>query len=99
MRVTAIALLFILLGACAPIPTLDELQSEALQTGDWSEVERREKIMRVRQARSGPQCPDGATGYCEQSGGDVQCACYSTDVLRSSMARNYSAPILEPAGD
>ena len=98
MRVTAIALLFILLGACAPIPTLDELQDEALQTGDWSEVERRERIIRTRQARNGPQCPDGATGYCEQSGGDVQCGCYGTEALRSSMARNFSSPILQPTG-
>jgi len=99
LRVTAIALLFILLGACAPIPTLDELQSEALQTGDWSEVERRENIIRVRQARTGPQCPDGAIGYCEQSGGDVQCGCYGTEALRSSMAGNYSRVVTEPAGD
>lgn len=99
MRVTVIALLFILMGACAPIPTLDELQDEALQTGDWSEVERRERIMRTRQARMGPECPDGATGYCEQSGGDVQCGCYGTEVLRSSMAGNYNRGVPEPAGD
>ena len=33
----------LILGACTPMPTLQELEDEALITGDWSLVERREE--------------------------------------------------------
>ena len=33
----------LILGACTPMPTLQELEDEALITGDWSLVEAREK--------------------------------------------------------
>ena len=33
----------ILLGSCSDSPTLEELRTEALTTGDWSQVESRER--------------------------------------------------------
>jgi hypothetical protein len=34
--------------ACAPRPTLKELEEEALVTGDWEAVERREDLIKER---------------------------------------------------
>ena len=72
------------LVACAPIPTLDELQAEAAESGDWSKVERREKLLEVKGDQRPPTCPEGFIGYCEVTGYDRHCGCRAagSSVLR-----------------
>jgi hypothetical protein len=41
--------LLLVLFACAPVPTLEELEDEAMLTGDWSKVEAREKRLKYEQ--------------------------------------------------
>lgn len=46
--------LLLILGGCASGPTLEELKQEALITGDWSEVEKKEKMIEQKRLRSLP---------------------------------------------
>ncbi|MEM8815445.1 MAG: hypothetical protein AAGE85_06435 [Pseudomonadota bacterium] len=63
--------------ACAPIKTLDELEAEALQSGDWTLVEQRERLIAKRNARRPPSCPTGQLSYCEKNIGILKCQCLS----------------------
>ncbi len=80
MKPLLIALLCILAG-CAARPTLEELESQAMLTGDWSAVERRERAIERRRQRAGIECPTGMTAYCEVHAGHRQCTCISSDAL------------------
>ena len=81
----------VLLGAClltvgcGHIATLEELENQALITGDWSEVERRERIIARRKARRGPVCPKGYMAYCESMMAGKNCSCISKDTMASLM--------------
>ena len=54
------------------MPTLEELESEATMTGDWSRVEKRERIIRDRLAY------DAAVQYCKEF--DKILLCYKRGV-------------------
>ena len=70
-------LLVLLLVSCAPQATLEELEREALLTGDWSKVEARER----RMARNAPcnRCPSDLIDYHNHWG---HAGCLSRDDLR-----------------
>ena len=74
MKIATVFVLFLLVG-CSVQPTLDELETQAFLTGDWSAVEKRERSIARRIARSGSQCPSGYVSYCENHLGDVDCTC------------------------
>ena len=62
----ALVLLFLVLGmavGCAPYPTMEELETEAMQTGDWSKVESRQRAIERRAERRGPTCPSGYVAF------------------------------------
>ncbi len=61
--------------ACAPMKSLEELEDDALQTGDWSLVEEREALIAKRNARRPLQCPSGQLSLCERSVGRYRCQC------------------------
>ena len=65
----------LILAACVQAKTLEELEAEALQTGDWSLVEEREAVIAKRAARRQSPCPDGAVSYCDKSIGSHRCQC------------------------
>lgn len=67
----------VLLSACATGPTLEELEDQAMLTGNWAEVEKRERSLVARQARQGLQCPDGSISYCKGRYGGMRCTCMS----------------------
>lgn len=71
--------LVLMVAACAPQPTLEELEFRALQTGDWSTVEKRERAMARRAARqaSVPDCAAGQISYCTNQVGERTCHCVS----------------------
>ena len=74
MKISGI-LLLIFLVACSNQPTLDELEAEALQTGDWSAVEERETLLRRTGLISKLDCPDGTMEMCVDDGGKETCRC------------------------
>lgn len=70
-----ILVLIVTLAACASKPTLEELEDEAMISGDWSEVERREEIQKGLRGKSAQRCPDKHTVVCEQLGASESCEC------------------------
>lgn len=86
VKLLLIALLFVLAG-CAAGPTLEQLESQAMLTGDWSAVERRERSIERRRQRAGIQCPSGMTAYCEAYAGHRRCTCISSSALSSVLWR------------
>lgn len=73
-RVVVLAALFAI-GACADTRTLEELEREAMETGDWSAVERREKKLAEQQARREAGCRTTETLVCETLASDSKCYC------------------------
>ncbi len=92
MKTWSILLVSLLLGACATPPTMEELEAQAWQTGDWSAVERREEALARRAARraqnASPACPDGAIQYCEERIGTMECRCVSSRAIRDAFGWN-----------
>ena len=74
MKMLCVLLLCFLAG-CAGRMTLDELENEAIVTGDWSEVEQRERLLERRNKKLGPECPDGSMASCQEIGSSVRCDC------------------------
>ena len=81
MKTIAIFCLGSVLLGCAPVPTLEQLEDAAMLTGDWSQVERRERIIQRREARQALQCPLGYISYCEPRIGREDCVCVGHDAL------------------
>ena len=87
MKIATVLVLFLLVG-CGVQPTLDELETQAFATGDWSAVELRERSIARRAARSGSQCPSGYISYCENQFGSLECAC----LKRNSFSMTLTGP-------
>ena len=87
MKALGLAVLLLLLGGCGTYQTLEELEQQAFQTGDWSEVEKRERILAKRRMRSGSMCAPGTTQYCENWGGTSRCTCVSGSALKDTLDR------------
>ena len=78
-----------LLGGCGSYQTLEELEKQAFLTGDWSAVERRERIIQRRKARSGNICPAGSVAVCEAFAGSSRCSCVESDNVHAILAGRY----------
>ncbi len=87
MKIATVFILFFLVG-CAARPTLDELETQAFATGDWSAVEARERSIARRAARFGNQCPSGYISYCESHYGSTECTC----LRRNSFQMTLTGP-------
>jgi len=87
MKGTGILVLLLMLGGCAAVPTLEELEDQALLTGDWSQVEKRERTIARRQAGEPLDCVEGYVSYCETRIVDTQCRCVSYTVMRDMFRR------------
>ena len=77
MKILALILLP-LLFACAPQMTLEELEDEAMVTGDWSRVEARERKIAQKNAEDYASYLCNSSGllyYCEVSGLERRCSC------------------------
>ena len=77
MKKFAIFLATCLLWACSSYSTLEELVEEAEQTGDWTEVEERERILVKRAERHGTVCSKGEVFMCDEH----RCSCQPTEGL------------------
>lgn len=76
-----------LLAGCGNYPTLEQLEAEALVTGNWSAVDRRESILERRRQRAGPNCPDGYIGFCSDTTIKLHCTCVEADAAFSALNR------------
>ena len=74
------------LAACAPMKSLEDLEAEALRTGDWSLVEEREALIAKRNSRRPMQCPGGAVSLCERTVGLYRCQCVAKGAMTGSLA-------------
>lgn len=81
-----VALSAMLTAGCASMPTLEELEAEALRTGDWTLVEQRERLIAKRNARRPMQCPSGMVSYCERYAGRLDCQCVSRSAFGDVIA-------------
>ncbi len=77
-------ILVLMLGGCAAVPTLEELEDQALLTGDWSQVEKRERTIARRLAGAGepPICASGYISVCQTQIGTTRCGCVSRSAMR-----------------
>ena len=73
----------VMLVGCAPYQTLEELELAALESGDWSAVEQRERLIEKRRARRGTSCGAGRILVCENRGTGGQCFCSSDENVRA----------------
>jgi hypothetical protein len=76
----------IFITGCGSMRPLEQLEQQAFLTGDWSEVEKRERIIARRLARKGMHCPAGQVSFCEKRVGQSRCGCISNDEMRSALA-------------
>ncbi|MCH8865912.1 MAG: hypothetical protein IID58_03585 [Proteobacteria bacterium] len=74
MRPISVLALFFLVG-CTASPTLEELKDTAIVSGDWSEVEKRERSLQRRLTGVAPVCPQGYTRVCIENGSQENCSC------------------------
>ena len=68
-------LVFCVLVGCGGQQTLDELEKEALVSGDWTEVDKRELLIQRRNSKFGQACPERLTRVCIEKGASVVCEC------------------------
>ena len=68
-----------MLIGCADLKTLEELELAALESGDWSAVEKRERALAKRRAREANACPSGYVLVCGSGVGHRRCQCSSHD--------------------
>ena len=85
MKVLLLLGAFFLTG-CMSMPTLEQLEEQALLTGDWTAVEKREKLIAKRARIQGPQCPAGMMAYCEAHFGQKRCGCVSNAEMRALLS-------------
>jgi len=81
MKTLAIAALIFLVG-CAGRPTLEQLESEASISGDWTAVEDRERMNERMRVNVEPDCPEGQYLLCRQKGEQELCSCEFTRSAR-----------------
>lgn len=79
MKITLTVSLFLALAGCTAAPTLEELEFAALESGDWSEVRKRERAIARRAARAAQQCPIGRVRVCIRRATGNECGCVARD--------------------
>ena len=75
MRIITVLLLALAISACASKPSLEELEEQAMVSGDWAAVEHREEMVKNRRLKSAPHCPRGQTKVCVENGSGIDCYC------------------------
>jgi len=87
MRITKIFSVIVMLAmaGCATGPSMEALESQALLTGDWGAVEKRERALARRQARQAPSCSDGRVAFCEYRLNQKVCSCLSRESMRMAL--------------
>jgi len=76
------ALVLAILSGCARWQTLEELEDEAINTGDWVAVEAREEIVKKDLESRAPGCLDGLNKYCVEEQTGIECYCIAETIIR-----------------
>lgn len=71
---SSILIVVFLLAGCGSTATLEELEEEAMISGDWSKVEKRERRLR-QQNQVENDCDSGMTLVCYDKGAGEECMC------------------------
>ena len=71
----AILVTSVTIVGCAPRPALEQLEEEALVTGEWAAVERREELIKKRLEATAPGCSVGQRKKCIEEQSGIQCYC------------------------
>ena len=71
--ITIIAACFLL--GCATQPSIEDLEKQAMASGDWTEVERREVAVSKRNVTQAKSCPTGMVNYCYDHFSEERCEC------------------------
>jgi len=81
MKTIAVLFLGFMLTGCGPMPTLEQLEDQAVLTGDWTAVEKYERTAQRRQARHAQVCEPGYISYCVSETSKSHCNCVSRQRL------------------
>ena len=73
----------VLVFGCATRPTLEQLENEASTTGDWTDVEWREELIKKRLESTAPGCSVGLSKICFEELSGIQCYCIKRAVDQS----------------
>lgn len=87
MKVFFVVVLAVLLVGCAKMKTLEELEFAALESGDWSAVEQREKKIERRKRQRGVTCGSGLIALCEKRVRGMNCQCQSRREIDDLLGR------------
>lgn len=60
---------------CETRPPLEELEDEAMVTGDWTAVERREEVIKRRLESTAPGCLRREVKKCFEEQSGIRCYC------------------------
>jgi len=82
MKGLSVLVLLFLFG-CASGPTLEQLEAQAFLTGDWTEVEKRQRMILRTGMQPSLQCPAGHTGFCVDNLASIECSCIESRVMRT----------------
>jgi len=77
MKITSLIVLFSLAG-CATKPSLEQLEDEAMVSGDWSAVEEREQSPNRLGSVIEHSCPNGRALICVKNGLREVCECVNS---------------------
>ncbi len=92
MKTIGVILVGLFLVACAPVPTLEELEDQANLTGDWSQVERRERAIAKRHNQQNQrlsQCSYQYVEICDSNSDQERCQCVAWEDLGVSLHTDW----------
>lgn len=78
-------LVLVFVAGCSAYVPFEQLEAEALVSGDWTRVEQRERAIERRKLRGYMACPAGSIGYCETGGVRERCGCVDREIISSFM--------------
>jgi hypothetical protein len=67
--------MFLVLSGCAAQPSLEDLEDEALLSGDWSKVVSHEQKLQRNHGSNRLECPRYYVAVCRESGLSSKCNC------------------------
>ena len=62
-------------AGCSSRPTLEDLEDQAIVTGDWEAVEHREERTKEWLEKSAPHCTGSARKVCVEEQTGIECYC------------------------
>ncbi len=77
VKMTSLIVLCFLAG-CAAKPSLEQLEDEAMVSGDWSAVEKREQSSSRLNPANDRSCPTGHAIVCVKNGMHEECECVNS---------------------